>query len=86
VLADFPRYAWHVRGTPHKYVSVCAEKVDEHCFLFGVEARADPQCLAFEGLGVEEDELGLLHRLEAPGVMFGVRDVLIDVVEDGDDG
>jgi hypothetical protein len=37
VLGDIPRYAWHVRGTPHKNFGICAEKVDEHCFLFGVE-------------------------------------------------
>ena len=35
VLGDFPRYARHVQGTPRKYVGICAEKVDEHCFLFG---------------------------------------------------
>ena len=37
VLGDIPRNARHVRGTPRKYVSICAEKVDEHSFLFGVE-------------------------------------------------
>ena len=37
VLGDIPRYAGYVRGTPRKDVGVCAEKVDEHCFLFGVE-------------------------------------------------
>jgi len=47
VFGDFPRYAWHVRGTPCKHIGVCVEKVDEHCFLFGVEARDDPQCLSF---------------------------------------
>jgi hypothetical protein len=41
VLDDFPRYAWHIRGTPRKDVDVCAEKVDEHCFLFGIEGGAD---------------------------------------------
>ena len=61
VLGDIPRYAFHVRGTPHKYVGICAEKVDEHCFLYGVEARANPQCPAFGGLSVEEDELCLLQ-------------------------
>jgi len=85
VLGDFSRYAGHVRGTPHKYVSVCAEKVDEHCFQFGVEARADPQRLAFKGLGVEEDELGFLRRLEAPGVTLGVGDVLVAITEAGED-
>ena len=41
VLGDFPRYAWHVRETPCKHVSVRTEKVDEHDFLFGVEVGAD---------------------------------------------
>jgi hypothetical protein len=41
VLGDFPRYARHIRGTPHKNVDVCAEKVDEHCFLFGIEGGTD---------------------------------------------
>ena len=86
MLGDLPRYAWHVRGTPHKHVGVCVEKVDEHCFLFGVEARADPQHLALDGLRVEEDELSLLRRLEALGVTLGVGDVLVDVAEAGDEG
>ena len=85
VLGDFPLYAGHVRGTPRKYVGVCAEKVDEHCFLFGVEARADPQRHAFRGPGVEEDELSLLRRLKAPGVTLGVGDVLVTVAEAGED-
>jgi len=85
VLGDFPRYAWHVRGTPRKHVGVYAEKVDEHCFLFGVEARADPQRLALRGLGIKEDELGLLRRLEAPGMTLGVGDVLVAVTKAGDD-
>jgi hypothetical protein len=41
VLGDFPRYAQHIRGTPCEYVSIRVEKVDEHCFLFGVEGGAD---------------------------------------------
>jgi hypothetical protein len=36
VLGDFPRDARHVRGTPYEHVAVCTEKVDEHCFLFGI--------------------------------------------------
>jgi hypothetical protein len=35
------------RGTPCKKFGVCAEKVDEHCFLFGVELGADPDFLAY---------------------------------------
>ena len=86
MLGDFPRYARHVRGTPHKHISVCVEKVDEHYFLFGVEARTDPQRPTFRGVGVEEDELGLLHRLEAPGMALRVGDVLSEAVEVGDQG
>ena len=85
VLGDFPRYARHVRGTPHEYVSISTEKVDEHCFLFVVEARADPQRPAFKGPGFEEDELGLLRQLKASGVMLGVGDVLVTVAEAGED-
>ena len=75
VLGDFPRYVRHVRGTPRKYVGICMEKVDEHCFLFVVEARADPQRHALRGPRVEEDELGLLRQLKAPDMMLGVGDV-----------
>jgi len=86
VLGDFSRYAWPVRGTQQKHVSVRVEKVDEHCFLFGIEAGTDPQCLAFGGLGVEENVLGLLHQLETCGMALGVRDVLSEAVEVGDQG
>jgi hypothetical protein len=41
VLDDFPRYARHIRGTPHEYVGIRAEKVDEHCFLFRIEGGTD---------------------------------------------
>jgi hypothetical protein len=36
VLNDFPWDARHVQGTPHEYVTVRMEKVDDHCFLFGI--------------------------------------------------
>ena len=55
VLGDLPRYTRHVRGTPHKHISICAEKVDEHHLLFGVEAGADPQRPALGSPEVEED-------------------------------
>jgi hypothetical protein len=57
VLDDIPRYTGHVRGTPRKNFGVCAEKVDEHCFLFGVELGADPDLLAGVVAGVEGDGL-----------------------------
>jgi hypothetical protein len=46
MLGDFPRYAQHIRGTPRKDVDVCAEKVNEHCFLFGIEGGTDVQRLS----------------------------------------
>jgi hypothetical protein len=45
MLDDFPGYARHIRGTPRKDVDVYVEKVDEHCFLFGIEGGADAQRL-----------------------------------------
>ena len=42
VLGDLPRYARHIRGAPREDVSVGAEKIDEHHFLFSVEGGADP--------------------------------------------
>jgi hypothetical protein len=53
VLGDIPRYAGHVRGTPREDVGVRTEKVDEHCFLFGVEPGADPDLLGGVAAGVE---------------------------------
>jgi hypothetical protein len=55
VLGDFPRYARHVQGTPCENVGVCTEKVDEHCFLFGVELGADPDLLGGVVAGVERN-------------------------------
>jgi hypothetical protein len=60
VLGDIPRYARHVRGTPRKNFGICAEKVDEHCFLFGVELGADPDLLVGVIAGVERDGLNRL--------------------------
>jgi hypothetical protein len=60
VLGDIPRYAWHVRGTPHKNFGICAEKVDEHFFLFEVELGADPDLLAGVVARVEDDGLNRL--------------------------
>jgi hypothetical protein len=68
VLGDIPQYAGHVRGTPRKNFGVCAEKVDEHCFLFGVELGADPDFLAGIVAGVEGDELNCLGWFEVAGV------------------
>jgi hypothetical protein len=76
VLGDIPRYAQHVRGTPRKNFDVRAEKVDEHCFLFGVELGADPDLLAGVVAGVERDGLNRLSWLEVAGVALRVRHLL----------
>src|SRR6185437_9608340 len=55
VLGDLLRDARHIRGAPHEDVSVGAEKVDEHHFLFAVEGSADLQRHAVGGLWVKGD-------------------------------
>jgi hypothetical protein len=72
VLGDIPRYARHVRGTPRKNFGVCAEKVDEHCFLFGVELGADPDLLAGVVAGVERDGLNRLSWFEVAGMALRI--------------
>jgi hypothetical protein len=72
VLVDIPRYARHVRGTPRKNLGVRAEKVDEHCFLFGVEIGADPDLLGGVVAGVERDGLNRLCRLEVAGMALRI--------------
>jgi hypothetical protein len=49
-------------------VGVTAEKVDEHCFLFGVELRADTDFLASVVAGVEGDRLNRLSWFEVAAV------------------
>jgi hypothetical protein len=72
VLGDIPRYAGHVRGTPREDVGVCAEKVDEHCFLFGIEPGANLDLLGDVATGVEGDGLNRLHWLEVAGMTLHV--------------
>jgi hypothetical protein len=86
VLSDIPRYARHVRGTPHKNFGVCAEKVDEHYFLFGVELGADLDLLAGVVAGVERDGLNRLCWLEVAGVALGIRHLLGEALQVGDEG
>jgi hypothetical protein len=57
VLGDIPRYAEHVRGNPREDIGIRAEKVDEHCFLFGIELGADPDLLGGVAAGVEGTDL-----------------------------
>ena len=78
VLGDLPRDAWHVRGAPRENVGVGAEEVDEHCFLFRIEGRADPQRLALGGRRVEGDPFGLLGGLERADVLGGGAEVVVD--------
>jgi hypothetical protein len=64
VLDDIRRYARHVRGTPRENFGVRTEKVDEHCFLFGVELGADLDLLGGVVAGVERDGFNRLCWLE----------------------
>jgi hypothetical protein len=86
VLGDIPRYARHVRGTPHENFGVRAERVDEHCFLFGVELGADPDLLGGVVSGVERDRLNRLCWLEVAGVALHVWRLLGEVLQVGDEG
>jgi hypothetical protein len=72
VVGDFPRYAGHVRGTPREDFGVCAEKVDEHCFLFGVDLGADPNLLGGVVAGVERDGLNRLCWLKVVGMALHI--------------
>jgi hypothetical protein len=76
VLDDIPRYARHVRGTPRKNLGVRAEKVDEHCFLFGVKLGADPDLLGDVVAGVERDRLNHLSWLEVASVALRILRLL----------
>jgi hypothetical protein len=80
VLGDIPRYAWHVRGTPRKNFGICTEKVDEHCFLFGVELGADPDLLAGVVAGVEGDGFNRLGWFEVAGVALRIRRLLGEAI------
>jgi hypothetical protein len=86
VLGDTPRYAWHVRGTPRKNFSVCVEKVDEHCFLFGVKLGADPDFLAGVVAGVERDGFNRLGYFIVVGVALRIRHLFGEAIQVGDEG
>jgi hypothetical protein len=57
------------------------EKVNEHCFLFGVEGGADFQRLPIRAGGVEGYKLDVLHGLKIASVALGVMDLLSETVE-----
>jgi hypothetical protein len=86
VLGDIPRYARHVRGTPRKDFSVRAEKVDKHCFLFGVELGADLDLLGGVVAGVERDRFDRLSWLEVAGVALRIWRLLGEALQVGDEG
>jgi hypothetical protein len=62
------------------------EKVNEHCFLFGVELRADPDLLAGVIAGVERDGLNRLSRFEVAGVALCIGHLLGEALQVGDEG
>ena len=68
VLGDLPQYARHIRGAPRKDVSIGAEKIDEHHFLFAVEVGADLQRLVVVLARVKGHLLDAFGEFEAPGV------------------
>jgi hypothetical protein len=74
VLDDLPQNAQHVRGTPCEHVSIGAEEVNEHYFLFGVERSADLECLAIRVVGAERDKLNFFCQLETIGVALGMAE------------
>jgi hypothetical protein len=86
VLDDIPRYARHVRGTPRKNLGVRTEKVDEHCFLFGVKLGADPNLLGGVVTGVERDRLNRLCWLEVAGVALHIWHLPGEALQVGDEG
>jgi hypothetical protein len=86
VLGDIARYVGHVRGTPRENVGVCTEKVDEHCFLFGIELGADPDLLVGVVVGVERDGFNHLRWLEVAGVALHVWHLLREALQVGDEG
>ena len=86
MLGDIPRYAGHVQGTPREDVGVRAEKVDEHCFLFGVELGADPDLLGGVVAGVERDGFDRLCWLEIAGMALHVWRLLGEALQVGDEG
>jgi hypothetical protein len=62
------------------------EKVDERCFLFGVELGADPDLLGGIVAGVERDRLNRLCWLEVAGVALRIWHLLGEARQVGDEG
>jgi hypothetical protein len=62
------------------------EKVDEHCFLFGVELGADPDLLGGVVVGVERDGLNRLSWLKVAGVALCIWRLLGEALQVDDEG
>jgi hypothetical protein len=62
------------------------EKVDEHCFLFGVELGADLDLLGGVVAGVERDGFDRLCWFEVAGVALRIWHLLGEVFHVGDEG
>jgi hypothetical protein len=62
VLGQFSRDSRHIHRLPCEYVSVILQKLDEHAFLFVIQAGTDDGSLAFIG-EPEVDSLGFFSRL-----------------------
>jgi hypothetical protein len=72
VLYDLPWDARHVQGTPREHVTIHAKKVDEHCFLFGIQGDVDMHRLAVGATRVEGDLLDSLNGFKGAGGVLGV--------------
>jgi hypothetical protein len=86
MLGDIPRYARHVRGTPRKNLGIRAEKVDEHCFLFGVKLGANPDLPGGVVAGVERGGLNRLCWFEVASVALRIWHLLGEALRVGDEG
>jgi hypothetical protein len=62
------------------------EKVDEHCFLFGVELGADSDLIGGIVAGVERDGLNRLCWLEVAGVALHIWRLLGKALQVSDEG
>jgi hypothetical protein len=62
------------------------EKVDEHCFLFGVELGVDPYLLGGVVTGVERDGFDRLSRLEVAGMALRIWRLLGEALQVDDEG
>ena len=51
MLSDFTQNTWHVRGFPHKDVSVGVKEVGERAFLFEGKRGADAHHFALRAAG-----------------------------------